>query len=83
MGAMSVWKTLVSHYEVRGSRTIINLPDDYQIFIWSDLEGGIGHSTILHFVEDYGYKEVFKCRELPIESETQLLSRIKLLSVFS
>ena len=36
-GTYSGWRNLVSHYEVRGSRTIINLPDDYQIVICGTL----------------------------------------------
>lgn len=75
--------TTVSHYDTRGARTIINLPENYQIITWNHPLETYGASTILKFVLGYGYKEVFHCRELPIESAEKLLARIKLLAVFS
>lgn len=75
--------SIISHYDARGARTIINLPENYQIITWSHPLETDGYSTILRFVYGKGYQEVFKCRELPIESEAALLARIKLLALFS
>lgn len=75
--------SVVSHYDARGARTIINLPENYQVVTWSNPMDSYGYSTILHFVYGEGYKEVFKCREMPIESADKLLARIKLLALFS
>lgn len=78
-----LYSTDISHYEIRGARTIINLPEDYRIITWSDPMESYGHSTILHYMSNGGYQSIFSCRELPIDSEDQLLKRIKLLAIFS
>lgn len=77
------WTCHISHYEIRGARVIISLPENYQVINWNNSIDDSWYSTVSHFVRGKGYQKVFECRELPIESEEKFLTRIKMLAVFS